>query len=508
MSSKQTINKNINNKMLNNHNGNTTNEQQVIEPSNINSLEDSDLFENTDLFEIPTNDDYDNDEDDHVDHNYDAGGEGEENSVEEDRAKRPTKRKWFFVVIRDHESMARFRSTSETVVEWPTRQQVFDLIYNRKNNPKLAFFVVALEDENDVDLRHFHILINLKENAKCTISQVLEWFRPIRHKHRHIWVDTTQDSLCLKSQLRACKYVSKKDVDLLYYKVDTRSFHLNWIFINEYCRRVGKRSPIFNTSDLCYINDSFIRNKQHWKNEFRQFKIDTTELVAHRLADARLLFGWHREVVCWYNNFLKLSHNRQFTKRLQLYLWGETNTGKTQFIEWFFRQHVESNQVFIPAENTSNHTTYEQWNPQIHSIVIEELLKINQKSASLLKEAIEQEELKKTVRFKDKVEIRLSVPYVIISNTDPDIWFDHICKLKGEEESRSLRSRLRIIKAIRFENDHKYYRELSKDENELKLNPIRLGNPIDVNENPIRKRPYAYKLNGPERTYNLESEFS
>jgi hypothetical protein len=79
---------------------------------------------------------------------------------------------------------------------------------------------------------------------------------------------------------------------------------------------------------------------------FKYFKLDVTELVGHKLVDRGPLKNWHQEVAVWYNNFLKLSAVKQFTKRPQLYLYGESNAGKTQFVKWLFREHFERNQVF------------------------------------------------------------------------------------------------------------------------------------------------------------------
>ncbi len=65
-------------------------------------------------------------------------------------------------------------------VSWPTRQQVFDLIYTKENKHKLGLFVVAQESYEHEDLRHFHILLRLKDDSKMTSGSVLKWFEPIK----------------------------------------------------------------------------------------------------------------------------------------------------------------------------------------------------------------------------------------------------------------------------------------------------------------------------------------
>ncbi len=72
------------------------------------------------------------------------------------------------------------KNNPDRPVPWPTRQELFDMIYAKANRPLLALFVVALEDEKSPTLRHYHILIRLKEKAKRTVDQVLEWFKPSR----------------------------------------------------------------------------------------------------------------------------------------------------------------------------------------------------------------------------------------------------------------------------------------------------------------------------------------
>jgi hypothetical protein len=480
----------------------------------------TELFKDKDLFDHDCVDSFNNDgqlvinntNDLSADHDITNNSNNNcENDEEEE--KRQTKRRWFFIVIRDEETMPRFRSTNMPVVEWPTRQQVFDIIYQEHSN-KCEFFVVALEREHEIDHRHFHILICLKNKSahKQTINQVLEWFKPISHKHRRIWFDTKEDVDHLKYRSRALAYVSKQDCDLLYYNIrDTSEFHLRWIFINEYCRvahKTDKRQMEFNVSDLCTINVNFEKSSNIWEQEFTQFKRDTVELVPHRLANAKLLYGWHKEFAQWYNSFLCLSYQyHQFTKRPQVYLWGDTNVGKTEFVKWFFRQNEYHGQVFRPAKNTTNHSTYEQWDSKLFTVVVDDEFKIDQQSASIWKQAIEQAKFKQAVRYHPNKDIQISVPYVIISNIDPEDWFEHIKKKNGEHESRSLRSRLKIIKAERFPDDQKYYRLLSNSQPELKarLNPIRLGTPIDVYEEPLPKRMYAYKPEAPKRPYKLNN---
>ncbi len=76
------------------------------------------------------------------------------------------------MVIREEKGMATWKlNNPHCKVPWPTRQQLFDLIYAKENRPLLAFFVIALEDEKSETHRHYHILIRLKEKAKRTIDQ-------------------------------------------------------------------------------------------------------------------------------------------------------------------------------------------------------------------------------------------------------------------------------------------------------------------------------------------------
>ncbi len=107
--------------------------------------------------------------------------------------------------------------------------------------------------------------------------------------------------------------------------------------------------------------------------------------------------------------------------------------------------------------------------------------------------------------------MQIGVPYIVISNSTPDKWFEFVknqLKLEGMEVI-SLQNRLKCIKAERFENDHNYFRSIESQNQDQSKNPLRVlgSEPIETNQKPIKKRPYQYTLLGPPMPYDLQDEY-
>jgi hypothetical protein len=73
--------------------------------------------------------------------------------------------------------------------------------------------------------------------------------------------------------------------------------------------------------------------------QFEDFLEETTILDDHYLVDPTPFSNWQLDVVNWYNNWIKTGW---IPKPPQLYLYGESNVGKSRIIKFIF-----SNLIFF-----------------------------------------------------------------------------------------------------------------------------------------------------------------
>ncbi len=105
--------------------------------------------------------------------------------------------------------------------------------------------------------------------------------------------------------------------------------------------------------------------------------------------------------------------------------------------------------------------------------MIDDEFLVAQQSVSVWKQAIEADVFKQTVRwYHDNINMTIGVPYIIISNSHSDKWFNAVKEQLGESEAISLNNRLTSLKAERFENDLKYYKQLAPANDQIK-NPLK-----------------------------------
>lgn len=121
--------------------------------------------------------------------------------------------------------------------------------------------------------------------------------------------------------VRNCiKYSTKEDHECMFKNIDDKNFHLNyhiyyWSLENE------------NFTILDPFVQENIRYANHIEHKFREFKSATIPQYPYfRIKINKRFSNWRDSVVDWYNDFLakKIS--------LSLYLYGDSQTGKTSFI--------------------------------------------------------------------------------------------------------------------------------------------------------------------------------
>ncbi|CAF0969246.1 unnamed protein product [Brachionus calyciflorus] len=276
-----------------------------------------------------------------------------------------------------------------------TRREIFDLV-----EPLSERLLVALEFHADMYRIHFHIFLETKTEITKEILESLLLQKNLRDIN--IYLEN-----CLKEE-SYIKYCTKEDFQVLFKHLDEDRFNFNYI--------IGKwaaNTPVFNENDKFALQ---------YKSQLNLIKFRHTEIrkcfdLVYPLYRFQILkkFGnWRDSVLDWYNRQI-ISENNGLRKAL--YLYGESDTGKTFLIKALFG-HLAS-QTFVPLLYQKNNA-WQDWNPNFYNIVIvdqADLLNVNKKE---LIQIFEQKTLVFQRKYSKKIKhIIVKCPIIFISNEAP-----------------------------------------------------------------------------------------
>jgi hypothetical protein len=155
-------------------------------------------------------------------------------------------------------------------------------------------------------------------------------------------VKVDYDKITSRNIQDSIKYVTRKDCECLYHNVTTEQFSTYWRVINEYC--------IYNKEwkeDHPFIFEIKLKGQHHVSAAYRLWKEymrSNTVLRPHRPITNIAFTSWQAEVVTWYNNFVGTPYH---DKKPQLYLWGESDCGKSRFIKYLFSEFLNFKIIFL-----------------------------------------------------------------------------------------------------------------------------------------------------------------
>lgn len=126
-----------------------------------------------------------------------------------------------------------------------------------------------------------------------------------------------------------------------------------------------------------------------------------------------------------------------------LYLWGESNTGKTSIIfDWLLARHVNENQIYRPARNCQFAWGY--FNPREHLVVVMDEFEFTQFDFEEWKNIVEGRTTSVRVKGRPPKTIAIKCPIIMISNYQPPMHRNEII------------NRIRIVKSERLDNENMF----------------------------------------------------
>lgn len=116
-----------------------------------------------------------------------------------------------------------------------------------------------------------------------------------------------------------------------------------------------------------------------------------------------------------------------------LYLWGESNTGKTTIIfDWLLSNQVSENQIFRPTRNCQ--FAWGDFNSMQHLVVVMDEFQFSQYDFEEWKNVVEGRYTTVRVKGKSSRTIALRCPIIMISNYQPPV------------DKPEITNRIRVIK--------------------------------------------------------------
>lgn len=220
-----------------------------------------------------------------------------------------------------------------------------------------------------------------------------------------------------------------------------------------------------STEEFDITHPFVLNNPNYYKLLEQVHKRMKSKLCNRRLQPLRPLFNvndrdntnsWQKQVMDWWNDW---TINGYRHKKKQLYLWGESNTGKTTFIHKLlktcinstsFESSINSNneldneydyesQIFRPTPNDKRFA-WQEFDLNQHNLVVIDEFDTNEYNLTDLKKLLAGECFTANRKGTTPIKICLKMPMILISNLPPP-QYDNSSQVQGFLE------RLTVIKA-------------------------------------------------------------
>ncbi|CAF0837382.1 unnamed protein product [Brachionus calyciflorus] len=215
-----------------------------------------------------------------------------------------------------------------------------------------------------------------------------------------------------KSPRNAIKYVTKEDQRPLLKNINS-----------EECAFHKKMMDWIKTNPTYYFYDPFICSRP---NLYKLITMAHADYYKKNPIEYSACRGLKRSVLDYNNNKTKLEvqnwYNECITNwRLKfpaLYLWGESNTGKTTIIfDWLLAKKVNENQIYRPPRNCQ--FAWGDFNPREHLVVVMDEFEFSQFDFEEWKNIVEGRMTTVRVKGRPSKTIALKCPIIMISNYEP-----------------------------------------------------------------------------------------
>ena len=217
------------------------------------------------------------------------------------------------------------------------------------------------------------------------------------------------DIQSVRNARNVLRYVTKYDLNPKYKNVDTDLFSFAFK-----ARHWARQTSNYSTADpFILAHPQYYRLLREVHEDVRNQVNGIGELKKYEgIVD---IFSWQNDVVEWFNDWVE---NKWTHKKKQLYLWGPANSGKTYFIN----KLVEglNNEIYEPIPNTDRFA-YQEFNSDIHKIMIIDEFNIKNFNFEMLKKALAGERFTSDSKGGKPKKLTIQCPAIMISNIAPDV---------------------------------------------------------------------------------------
>lgn len=293
-------------------------------------------------------------------------------------------------------------------------------VYNTVREDFIQFFTnivtfcVAVEISKVSSSVENHLHAFLEFDSPCFVDELADYIR-VFAACNHVNVQPC------RSRKSCLRYISKEDRDLYFNcRVTELNFNYRAYHWAKNAVRFSFIDPFVMEHRFCYrfLQQVFSDVKKESEVSFQGFKVHP------------LVYGlsWVDSVCTWWNSRV-LTHGY---KRKQLYLWGESNTGKSSFVE---RLVGKRNQSFIFNPDIGKFA-YSDFDNSLHKIIIFEEFDLKYHVISFLKRLLEGRTFAAPVKCGPPKYIKFNGPVIFVSNEN-----------LPNDVDNALRNRLLVVEA-------------------------------------------------------------
>jgi hypothetical protein len=311
----------------------------------------------------------------------------------------------------------------------------------------------------------------------CIDLVVAEEVHKDRTKHHHLYLRTNQPFLhsfinqlisevydivdfkkfqvaTIQKLANYLKYISKEDTSLLF----------KGIGIEEQFSFYYSAHKWANSIEEFDVSHPFVLKYPQYYKLCKEVFLQVQRVKGYRLeitlrpyfwcsSGTRNIINWQTEVVLWWNDWVINGYSH---KKAQLYLYGESNIGKTTFIFDLLKASInpmeETNEDFY-QNYIFNPTPYEQkyafqtYIPKKHLLMVIDEFNVSEYSLSDLKKCLAGEQFMSNIKQDSPQPICVRKPQIIISNHPPPS--SDTSRSPQNSKYKGFNERLKIVHADR-----------------------------------------------------------
>ncbi len=215
------------------------------------------------------------------------------------------------------------------------------------------------------------------------------------------------------------------DYDLIYKDICTNSFSHYWDAMNNFIKiqprwdNAIESSGAFLVAERKKANQSIANLFALWLAYWKK-RSPVVEITI--LDDANYKKSWQKDVILWLNSWLEHKNTPQKDRRC-LYLYGDSNTGKTSFIHELLKKQFDSNCVFLPliADNQKAYQ-WDGYDNSIYACTVFDEFEFSHVNLDNWKKCVDGDSFKVFVKFSCNRQISVNRPIIIISNYSIEEW--------------------------------------------------------------------------------------